>query len=257
MQNVDYDRRQYAVYSRGRVLDPEQIEAWMRTFAAHCPSRRPLTVLDLGAGTGRLTPALARTFGGPVHGVEPSERMREVAVRSAAADGVTYLAGSAERIPLPDRSCDVVLMFYVVHHVQDRPAAAAEIARVLRPGGRVLIRSTFSDRLPQKPWYRFFPRAVELEKAMFPTLAEVVDAFASAGLPRIALETVPVQDAPSLAEHAERLRHRAIATFEYLTEDELARGFAALDAAVARETTQRPVESSADLLVLGVQGGDA
>lgn len=251
MENVNYDDRQYSGYARGRVLDPGLSAAWMRTFAAHCPSRRPLAVLDLGAGIGRFTPALAETFGGPVYGVEPSDRMREIALRSAAAESVTYLAGAAERIPLPDRSCDVVVMFYVVHHVQDRPVAAAEIARVLRPGGRVLIRSTFSDRLPEKPWYRFFPRAVELEKAMFPALDEVVDAFATAGLRRLALETVPVQDAPSLAEHAERLRHRAIATFEYLSEEEIARGFAALDAAVAQESTARPVESSADLLVLG------
>jgi ubiquinone/menaquinone biosynthesis C-methylase UbiE len=251
MERVDYDQRQYAVYSQGRWLGFEAVAAWMRTFVAHCPSRRPLAVLDLGSGVGRFTPALAETFGGPAYGVEPSDRMREIAVRSVTAESVTYLAGSAERIPLPDRSCDVVVMFLVLHHVQDRRATAAEIARVLRPGGRVLVRSTFADRLPDKRWHHFFPRAVEIEKNLFPTLDDVVELFASVGLSRLALETVPVRDAVSLAEHAERLRHRAISTFEYLSEDEIARGFAALDAAVAEESTPRPVESTADLLVLG------
>jgi ubiquinone/menaquinone biosynthesis C-methylase UbiE len=86
---------------------------------------------------------------------------------------VTYQAGSAEQIPLPAGSCDLVLMFLVFHHVGDRAAAAAEISRVLRPGGRVLIRSTFADRLPDLWWHRFFPRAAEIEQQMFPTVAEV------------------------------------------------------------------------------------
>jgi ubiquinone/menaquinone biosynthesis C-methylase UbiE len=254
VEGVDYDRRQYAVYSRGRELDPAAVGAWMRTFAAHCPPRRPLTVLDLGSGTGRFTPALAETFGGPVYGVEPSSRMREIAARSAPAGPVTYLDGSAERIPLPDGSCDVVVMFLSLHHVRDRRTAAGEVARVLRSGGRVLIRSTFADRLPDKRWHHFFPRAVEIEKRLFPALDEVVELFAAVGLRRLALETVPVRDAASLAEHAEKLRHRAISTFEYLSAEETAQGFAALDAAVAEETTPRPVDSTADLLVLGTAG---
>jgi ubiquinone/menaquinone biosynthesis C-methylase UbiE len=51
------------------------LQAWMSAFSRHLPARRPLTLLDLGSGTGRLTPALAAAFCGLVTGVEPSGKM--------------------------------------------------------------------------------------------------------------------------------------------------------------------------------------
>jgi ubiquinone/menaquinone biosynthesis C-methylase UbiE len=251
LERVDYDDRQHLVYRQGRAVSDETAGAWMQTFARHVPPQRPLSVLDLGSGTGRFAPVLAEAFGGPVYGVEPSAKMRQDAERSSAHPSVTYLAGNAERIPLSTGSCDVVVLFLVFHHVQDRQAAAAEIARVLRPHGSVLIRSTFADRMPELGWHRFFPRAFEIEKQMFPTVAEVVDVFAGVGLDRRALEAVPERFANSLAESAARLHLRAISTFEFLTAEETEQGFAALDAAVAAETTPRPVEGISDLLVLG------
>jgi ubiquinone/menaquinone biosynthesis C-methylase UbiE len=254
---IDYDQRQFDVYARGRALSPEAIDAWMRAFARHAAPHRPLAVLDLGSGTGRFTPALAETFGGPVHGVEPAARMREIAEASARHPQVTYLDGAAERIPLPDGSCDLVLMYLSFHHVGDREAAAREVARVLRPstGGRVLVRSTFADRMPDLLWHRYFPRARAIEEEVFPTVSEVERVFAAVGLRRLALDQVPHRMAPSLAEYADRLHLRAVSTFEHMTEDEIAEGFAALDRDAAAETEPRPVEEDCDLLVLGGRGG--
>jgi hypothetical protein len=114
-----------------------------------------------------------------------------------------------------------------------------------------LIRSTFADRMPELGWHRFFPRAVEVEKRMFPAVSEVVNLFARVGLDHRALEPVPERFANSLAESAARLHLRAISTFEFLTAAETEQGFAALDAAVAAETMPHPVEGVSDLLVLG------
>jgi ubiquinone/menaquinone biosynthesis C-methylase UbiE len=250
LKKVDYDRRQHLTYSLGRAVSDETTATWMRAFQRHSPAERPLTVLDLGSGTGRFTPALAATFGGPVYGVEPSDRMRQVAERDAAPAGVSYRSGSAERIPLPDTSCDLVLLFLSYHHVEDRPAGAREIARVLAPGGRVLLRSSFADRLPDKPWHHYFPRAREVEQAMFPSLRETIDDFAAAGLAPVAFEQVPECHDASFRGYVERLRHRASSTFEHLTEHEIAAGFAAIEAAVERELTPQPVVSDSDLLVL-------
>lgn len=253
MAQIDYDGRQHTVYATGRALAPSSISDWMTAFARRLPARRPLSVLDLGSGTGRFTPALADAFGGPVFGVEPSAGMRGVAERDAQHPAVRYLDGSAERIPLPDNSCDVVLMFLSLHHVEDQAAGAREIGRVLAPDGRVLVRSTFADRMDhfQDGWHRFFPRATEIERGMFPTVGQVVDLFAEVGLRQLVLEAVPTRLADSLAAHAQRLRLRAISTFEFLTEEEIEAGFAALDAAVAADEEGTPVEGMSDLLVLG------
>jgi SAM-dependent methyltransferase len=250
LSRVDYDQRQYAVYATARAVPAEQMTVWRGAFARWAPVQRPLTALDLGSGTGRYAPALAEEFGGPVVGVEPSERMRAVAETDARHDRVTYMSGSATQIPLPDGHCDLVLMFLVLHHVADKRAAAAEIARVLRPGGRLLIRSAFADRLPELPWHQYFPGARQVESKQFPRLDEVVETFERAGLRYVGLETVRERFAPSLAASAARLRLRAISTFEYLSEEETQRGFAALDAAVALEQEPQPVEGDSDLLIL-------
>lgn len=89
-------------------------------------------VLDLAAGTGRLTHELRRRFA-EVVAVEPDERMR--AVHGAA------LSGSAEAIPLDDESVDAVFVGEAFHWF-DPAAAIAEVVRVLRPRGGLAIVST-------------------------------------------------------------------------------------------------------------------
>jgi ubiquinone/menaquinone biosynthesis C-methylase UbiE len=254
VERVDYDRQQHQVYVEGRQLPPETVATWMDSFARHLRPERPLAVIDLGSGTGRFTPALADTFGGPVHGVEPSARMRAIAEASSPHPAVTYVAGSAEAIPLPDASVDAVLLFLSFHHVVDKAGATREIARVLRPGagGQVLVRSTFTDRMPDLLWHRWFPRARSVELDMFPSVDETVDLFAPTGLRPLAVERVPHRMADDVAQYAARLRLRAVSTFEHLTEDEIAEGFAAMDREVAAGTLPPgPVETDADLLVLG------
>jgi len=250
LKTVDYDQNQYRGYVAGRDLGRDNALFWARIFAAHAPGRRPLSVLDLGSGTGRFTSVLAETFG-EVTGVEPSVEMRCIAEQRRDPPDVRFLAGQAEAVPAADAAFDLVLMFLSFHHVTDRAAAVTEIARVLRPGGRVMIRSPFSDRFPRIGWHDYFPGAREIELQMFPTLEAVERLFAAVGLRRLALVEVEERVADSLKEHAERLRHRAISTFEHLGDAEIAAGFARLDEAVAREAEPRPVSIGADLLVLG------
>ncbi len=103
-------------------------------------------VLDLGAGTGKLTAALAAT-GREVVAVEPSDEMR--AVLSAALPTVRALSGTAESIPLPDASVAAVTVAQAWHWF-DEGAAAAEIARVLAPGGRLTVLWNVRDE--SVPW---------------------------------------------------------------------------------------------------------
>jgi ubiquinone/menaquinone biosynthesis C-methylase UbiE len=252
LKRVDYDEHQHSVYAAGRAMPEATRAMWMRLFAEQLPARRPLTIVDLGSGVGRLTPSLAANFGGPVHGVEPSRKMREVAEAAGPHPGVDYLAGEAANIPLADDSADAVLMFLSYHHVPDRVAAAIEIARVLKPGGRLLIQSGFSDRMgAPSGWHRFFPRAFDVEREMFPSTDEIKSVFAPVGLRPLNLVETTVQYWASVAEARERLRLKPFSTFEHLSEGELADGFAALDAAVAAETTPTPVTGVSMLLVLG------
>jgi hypothetical protein len=122
--------------------------------------------------------------------------------------------------------------------------------RVLRPGGRVLMRSTFSDRMPDLAWHTYFPRATDLEREIFPASAEVEREFAAAGLRPAGLDVVQVAVVETFEEYAARLRTRAISIFEHLTEQEIEIGFARLDEDVAANRPPGRLSEDGDLLVL-------
>jgi arsenite methyltransferase len=102
------------------------------------------TVLDLGAGAGLLTFGARERIGdGWVIAVDRSVDALEELLRRAHerdASGIMYLVGDAAALPLPDASVDAAVVRSVLVHLDDVPAAVAELARVLRPGGRVSLR---------------------------------------------------------------------------------------------------------------------
>ncbi|MEW2520652.1 class I SAM-dependent methyltransferase [Actinacidiphila alni] len=103
-----------------------------------------LDVLDLGAGTGKLSASLV-ALGHRVTAVEPDDGMRGELVRLLPS--VTALAGGAEAIPLPDASVDAVVVGQAFHWF-DQERALPEIARVLRPGGTLgALWNTDDDRV--------------------------------------------------------------------------------------------------------------
>jgi ubiquinone/menaquinone biosynthesis C-methylase UbiE len=232
MEKVDYDARLHAVYTAGRPMSPDARQTWMAAFARHLPQTRPLTWLDMGSGTGRMTPSLASAFGGPVHGVEPSAKMRAQALAHAGHPAVTYAAGSAEHIPLPDASCDAALLFFVWHHVVDRESAARELRRVVKPGGKLFVQANFSDRMPDIWWFRVMPEWREVEKAIFRSGEEVKSDFAGAGWMPVSRDEVTWLRSASLAEDFERLKLRPVSVFEHLGAEVVEAGFARIEAAL-------------------------
>jgi ubiquinone/menaquinone biosynthesis C-methylase UbiE len=245
---VDYDARLHQVYAQGRALPADSLNTWMQAAAGFAPPARPLTVLDLGCGIGRFTPALAETFGGPVYGVEPSTRMLEQAIEHPA---VTYLEGSAEAIPLPDESCDLVWLFLTIHHWSDPLQGLREVNRVLRPGGTVVLRTQFGDRMPDLYWYRYFPSARRVDAEMYLPFDEVRALAARAGL-RADEEPhwVDVTEPRTQRATYERLKLRAFSTFEHIAEDELDRGFAEFERDAAADPDREVPAFPAGVLLL-------
>jgi ubiquinone/menaquinone biosynthesis C-methylase UbiE len=173
--------------------------------------------------------------------------MRDVAEREHPHARVRYLAGSAEAIPLPDSSLDAALLSYVLHHVDDREACVAELRRVLRPGGRVVIRGTLRESLPGVPWFEFFPPARAVAEERMLPLADVVGAFADFEL--IENTVIDQETAESLSALHERLRHRAVSTLELISDKDFEEGLERLRRAAEREIRPQPVIEPVNLLV--------
>ena len=105
---------------------------------------RTATVAELGAGTGKLTRLLAPTFRRVV-AVEPAEPMRRLL--EAAVPGAEVVPGTAEAIPLEDASADAVFVAEAFHKF-DGSRALAEVARILRPAGALVL----LWNIPAGPW---------------------------------------------------------------------------------------------------------
>lgn len=147
-------------YERSRPTYPAEAAAWLLPADAK-------TVLDLGAGTGKFTRSLVAQ-GLDVIAVEPDVVM--LASLQASIPGVKALKGTAESIPLPDNSVDVVTIAQAWHWM-NHAQAKQEIARVLRPGGTLALIYNLRDE--SVPWVKRLGEAMgrsEAERALDETV---------------------------------------------------------------------------------------
>ncbi len=180
-------------------------------------------VLDVGSGTGQLALALAAR-GARVWGVEPSEEMLRRA-RDVAGQTVGLKRGRAEALPFKDAWFERAVLRAVVHLV-DRSKALPELARVLVPGGRAAI-ATFAPEHFEGYWLNpFFPEVLAIDRARFPTGAELERELAEAGFGTVRTHALVQRGSLAREEALDRIRGRYISTLRLLDDDAFARGLA-------------------------------
>ncbi len=164
----------------GRAMVRDTADANDRALAL-LPLDHPSTVLEVGFGQGR-TAAVLLDDGHRVLGVDPSPTMvKQASARNRAAcrdERATLRHGDGITIPFPDNSVDAAFTVHTIYFMPDPTATLADIARVLRPGGTLVIACRTSDT-PTPAWmdpsvYRI-PTATQLTAMLFDAGYDTVD----------------------------------------------------------------------------------
>lgn len=130
------------------VLSLGQDPRWRRALVDAIAASPGDRVLDVATGTGMVATELVRRYGCRVVGLDQSADMLTVA-RTRGSVFEDLVEGSAERLPFPDASFDHLTFTYLLRYVDDPAAVMRELARVVRPGGRV---ASLEFALPAGMW---------------------------------------------------------------------------------------------------------
>jgi demethylmenaquinone methyltransferase/2-methoxy-6-polyprenyl-1,4-benzoquinol methylase len=152
-----------ALFSFGQ--DPR----WRRAMVAAIDARPDQRVLDVATGTGLVARALKRRYGCRVVGLDQSEDML---ARARPLVGSVYdelVRGEAERLPFADGEFDALTFTYLLRYVDDPAATMRELARVVRPGGRIAMLEFF---VPPRPL--LYPAWWLYTRAGLPALGRLV-----------------------------------------------------------------------------------
>jgi demethylmenaquinone methyltransferase/2-methoxy-6-polyprenyl-1,4-benzoquinol methylase len=121
-----------------RLLSFGQDPRWRSFLVSRIEAGPRDSVLDVACGTGAVALELVRRYGCRVVGVDQSAEMLEVA-RRRVGPGIELHSGRAEDLPFGDRAFDGLTFTYLLRYVEDPAATMRELARVVRPGGRIAM----------------------------------------------------------------------------------------------------------------------
>jgi ubiquinone/menaquinone biosynthesis C-methylase UbiE len=225
VHTTDYEAGAGA-YARHRRPNPEVLSALVEGGAVNRDSR----VLEVGCGTGNHIIALAEDFACDAHGLEPAAEMRAVA--QSRSDTVTFYGGGAEDISAAGNNIDFIFTVDVIHHMLDREAYFAGVARALKPGGRICTVTDSEDILRNRmPLAEYFPETVAVELGRYPPIPTLRAEMTKAGFTTI--DEQEVSHAYDLSD-ATAYRDRAFSSLHLLTHEAFENGLARLEADLAK-----------------------
>ncbi len=223
--NQDLTRAHYerlaATYDENWAYSPDFLEWMTACILARLRIGDGELVADIGCGTGLYARKLAGHAGAVVC-VDASQAML---AQVPAEERLITLAAKVEdvasgRVPLPRVPVDAMLLKEVLHHAEDRPAVIAGLARLLRPGGRMLV-----VQLSAQISYPLFGEALELFISQQPDPADIGAAMRAAGLAaELTYESFPLVFGTE--RYLQMVRNRYMSLLAYFDDERLEAGIA-------------------------------
>ncbi|MGN6378662.1 MAG: methyltransferase domain-containing protein [Gaiellales bacterium] len=190
-------------------------------------------LLDVGCGTGRFAVLASQRLGARVWGIDASPGMLAQARARPGARAVGWRQARAEQLPFRDGWFDAAHAHLVLHLVDDRTAALAELARVLAPGGRAVILTFELDHFDGFFLNPYFPSIRDIDRARFPDPEALVEGLREAGFAAAGGRRISMPVAARASDVVDRVRGRYISTLHLLDPGEYRDGLARPEADVA------------------------
>ena len=181
-------------------------------------------VLDMGCATGGFTQAVAEQTGATILGLDFSLDLLRYAWKRRAPGVRRWCQGSVEDVPFSSERFDRVLCSLVLHQVPDKPRALAEARRILRPRGRILIRTVLPELAHEWVEARYFPSYSRDQSLRLTPLAELSKMLEKAGFAHVGHEVVRRNRARSVDEVAVTLRSGSDPKFAMVPGSEIEEG---------------------------------
>jgi ubiquinone/menaquinone biosynthesis C-methylase UbiE len=220
-------------YDRLRPAGDGWNELAERSLAALEGARR---LVDVGCGTGRFAVLAAERLGARVWGVDTSAEMLREAKGRPGARGVGWRRAEAGHLPFRDGWFDAAHSHLVLHLVDDLPRAIAELARVLAPGGRLVVGTFAPEHFRRFFLNPYFPSIPAIDLARFPDPEGLCRGLTSAGFADAAVDRFDQDVEAAAADVLDRVRGRYISTLRLLEADEYEAGLERLETDVAGGT---------------------
>lgn len=228
-------------YNTGREF--EQGTFWAQEIASQVTLSENDWLLDIGCGTGLFTIPFARVLPCRVVGLDLSAAMLAEA-KSNAAHGNHWLQGGAERLSFGANVFRAVFLSQVWHHLENSGQAACEFYRVLKPGGKLFIK-TFSHAQLCARWdlTTVFPELLPFMLGIYPDTLELAALLHAAGFGRVSHQCYHKDEDLKPSELLYIAQAKLWSMFAYLEEAGRARGMAYLRRLID-ETNDAPVPSA-------------
>jgi ubiquinone/menaquinone biosynthesis C-methylase UbiE len=210
-------------------LSPAARAVWAEVFRTAVSSTPVRRLLDVGCGTGRFTAFLSDIFGAPAVGIDGSVAMLQERAQVPGAP-LAFLGADAAALPFRSGGIDLALLSMVYHLLVPPTVAVAELARVIRPGGWVFVRTPTREFLDRVEFLGFFPEARAIDEARMPPRAQITDTFTRAGFTAQTWRVVEQEFAGSPLAALERVRRRAFSTLRLISDEAFEAGLARYEA---------------------------
>jgi demethylmenaquinone methyltransferase/2-methoxy-6-polyprenyl-1,4-benzoquinol methylase len=139
------------------LLSLGQDRRWRRAMVDHIVAARPRRILDVACGPAGVSLQMVERTDAGIVGIDLTEAMVRRGLRNVenagSGDRIALAVGRGQQIPFADATFDGVTFTYLLRYVEDPPAALAEMARVLKPGGAM---ASLEFLVPPRPFWRFW-----------------------------------------------------------------------------------------------------